>query len=77
MHWQDILAIVVPLMALMGWMYSRIDKKFELVFKELKSIREDLYKLDMRLSRLEAKFEERGYWESRLMNKTGTDLNLK
>ena len=39
-----------------------MDTKFEEVQKALHS-------LDMRLTRLEGRFDERGYWESR---KTGT-----
>ena len=84
MHWQDILTILVPLLALMGWCYNRIEKKaderfnkseerFKMIMDELKSTRKDLQSIDMRLSRLEAKFEERGYWESRLARKTGTE----
>lgn len=94
MNWQDILAILVPLISLIGWGYHRLDKrfesldkrfesidkkfdsidrKFELLMQELKAIREDIHKLDVRLTRLEGRFDERGYWESREWKKTGTE----
>ena len=76
MNWQEILIIVVPILSLMSWTYSRLDKRFDKIddkfiavngeFAEVKKI---LHSLDMRLTRLEGRFDERGYWESR---KTGT-----
>ncbi len=84
---QDILSIVIPIFGLLGWIYSRIDKKFDQVEKrfqhmdvrneqlvqkmteEFSEMKKILHSLDIRLTRLEGRFEERGYWESR---KTGT-----
>lgn len=73
MNWQEILVILVPILGLLGWVYNRIEKKFETVFQELKGIREGIHQLDMRLSRLEGRFDERGYWESREYHRTGTE----
>lgn len=80
MDWKEILSILVPIFALLGWIYLRIDKKFDIVDKkfdqvieELKCIRKDLNSIDMRLSRLEGRFEERGHWEAREWRKSGTD----
>ncbi len=60
MNWQDILAIVIPILSLMGWTYNRIDKKFEnmqknfeSVLSELKEVRKDIQSLDRRVSHLE------------------------
>jgi hypothetical protein len=80
MNWQEILVILVPILSLLAWTYARIDKKFELVDKkfeqltnkmvsEFEEVKKALHSLDMRLTRLEGRFDERGYWESR---KTGT-----
>lgn len=80
MNWQDILVILVPILGLMSWVYARIDKKFEQVDQKFENLEKKmdrkfdevikvLHSLDMRLTRLEGRFDERGYWESR---KTGT-----
>jgi F0F1-type ATP synthase membrane subunit b/b' len=80
MHWQDILAIVVPLFALITWVYTRTEKKADERYRELKEemkelrsedkdLRSILISIKDRLTRLEGRFDERGYWESR---RTGT-----
>lgn len=73
MNWTEVLTIVVPILGLMGWVYGRLDKRFNDVMQELKSLRHDVHNLDMRLTRLEGRFDERGYWESREWPKTGTE----
>lgn len=73
MNWQEILIILVPILSLLAWTYNRIDKKFESLEQKMdsgfKDLKDSLHSLDMRLTRLEGRFDERGYWESR---KTGT-----
>jgi hypothetical protein len=69
MNWQEILIILVPILGLLSWVYSRLEKQFDAVNKKLEDVRTVLHSLDMRLTRLEGRFDERGYWESR---KTGT-----
>ena len=73
MNWQDILVILVPILGLMSWVYARIEKKMEHLEQKMETKFDDvikvLHSLDMRLTRLEGRFDERGYWESR---KTGT-----
>jgi len=73
MHWQEILTILVPILGLMSWVYNRIEKKIEKTAAEtnarLDKIDTKLDNLNIRLTRLEGRFDERGYWESR---KTGT-----
>lgn len=73
MNWQEILTILVPLLSLMGWSYMRIDKKLDRLEEKMDDrfdeVGKSLHSLDMRLTRLEGRFDERGYWESR---KTGT-----
>ena len=41
--------------------------------QEFKEIKEELKQIDRRLTRLEGRFDERGYWESREYRKTGTE----
>ena len=69
MNWQEILIILVPILSLMSWTYSKLEKKFVKVEDDFKEVKQILHSLDMRLTRLEGRFDERGYWESR---KTGT-----
>lgn len=38
MNWQDILTIIVPLGAFMGWIYSRVDRKFDAVDKRFDAV---------------------------------------
>ncbi len=52
MNWQNILAVLVFCGAFMGWViYQEVQRK--------------LRSIDNRLTRLEGRFDERGYWESR------------
>ena len=77
LNWQLILTIVgsilIPIAAAIGWMISHFDKKIDDVrtglHSDINNIREDIKRLDCRLSRMEGRYEERGYWESR---NTGT-----
>jgi hypothetical protein len=73
MNWQEILTILVPLIGLMGWTFNRIDKKIDKLNcnmdDEFTEVKKMIHSIDMRLTRLEGRFDERGYWESR---KTGT-----
>lgn len=73
MNWQEIFTILVPLATFAIFTYQQMNKKFDMIFDELKSIRQDLHNLDMRLARLEGRFDERGYWESREIHRTGTE----
>jgi hypothetical protein len=66
MNWQEILTILGPILGLMGWVYHRIDKKLD-------KMTTMMLDMNMRLTRLEGRFEERGYWESRRWDKNGTE----
>lgn len=68
LHWQDILAILVPIITFLCWMLSRIEKKFEKVDERFEKVDQRFDKVDarltsleMRLTRLEGRFDERGY----------------
>lgn len=70
MNWQDILTILVPTFAFMGWIYHRIDKKFDRVFEELKDIRKDIQNLESRVSRIEGQLMgPPKYWEPKVIEK--------
>lgn len=62
MDWNSVLtiiiSIIVPMLGGFVWILSRMDRKFE-------DIQRDIRMIDNRLSRIEGRFEERGYWESR------------
>jgi hypothetical protein len=80
MDWKDILTILLPLLAMLGWVYKKIEIKVDKIHDrfdkiELRFIKVDekLDSMNMRLMRLEGRFEERGYWESRIIRKTGTE----
>lgn len=45
--------------------FKRINKEINDLKEENKIISKYLYNIDQRLNRLEGRFEERGYWESR------------
>lgn len=81
MNWQEILTILIPILGLMGWVYARIEKKLEGGFAEIKEelrlMRQDIHQLDMRLTRLEGRFDERGYWESQIKIIKDNDLKEK
>lgn len=46
---------------------------FSWLIHQNSKIKEEISSVKERLSRLEGRFEERGYWESREMRKTGTE----
>jgi len=73
MDWKEILTILVPILGMMAWVYNRIDKKFEKVEERFDKVDRKLDDLNMRLTRLEGRFDERGYWEAREFHKTGTE----
>lgn len=84
MNWQEILTLLIPIFALMGWTYKRIDKRFESadkrfesidkrfdkLFDELKEMRKEIQSLDSRIARIEGHLTGMGYhWESKVVEK--------
>lgn len=63
MDWQLILSIVIPLGAFMGWVYGRLDRKFDGITQEVKEMKTALTTLDSRLAKIEGKLEEREFQE--------------
>lgn len=88
MNWSLFLQITIPICGLIAWAWSRLDKKFDAqdkkfdiqdkkfdtLIENITDIKKDIRSIDSRLSRLEGRFEERTYWESR---QTGTDKNIQ
>lgn len=56
---------------------TRIEKKAEErhqeILRRLEFLETKVNGIEMRLTRLEARFDERGYWESREYHKTGIE----
>ena len=75
MEWKLALEILIPLFALMGWIYHRVDKKFDnadtlskSIINELKDIRKDLQNIDVRLARVEGRMDP-FYWHPEVREK--------
>jgi len=58
-------------MFIIGKMFQKID----LIEKDISVMKLNIHSIDMRLTKLEGRFEERGQWESRILRKTGTEEN--
>jgi len=81
MDWIQILAIVVPIVAFLGWMYNRIDKKFDRIDErfekmdsslkeEFKSINATLSQLKDRVLIIEVQMRSGPYhWEPKIVEK--------
>lgn len=69
MNIQEILTILVPTLALLGWVYSRIDKRFDSIMNELKEMRKDIQSLDTRVSRIEGFLAGPTHWEPKIIQK--------
>lgn len=63
--WADFLTIILPILSLLAYVYNRTDKKLDKIDRELHDI-------NIRFTRLEGRFDERGYWEAKESRKTGT-----
>ena len=69
MNWQEILTILVPLFAFLGWIYNRIDKKIDRVEISLKDLNEKVHGLDTRISRIEGQLNLVHYCEPKVLHK--------
>jgi predicted nucleic acid-binding Zn-ribbon protein len=89
MEWKDALLIdfcmIVFVFGLMGYITSRdrrrrveeridrVEEKMHRLSEDLNSLCRDVKNVERRLVRLEARFEERGCWESREFKNTVTE----
>ena len=80
MNWQEILIILVPMLGFMGWVYGRIDKKFdkmeqqidqrfEKVDQRFDKIEEKISRLDSRVARIEGHLVGMHHWEPKVIQK--------
>jgi hypothetical protein len=60
MDWKEILTIILPCFAFLGWIYNRLDKRFDKIDKQFEKvdyrfvkIEEKLQNLDLRVARIE------------------------
>jgi hypothetical protein len=65
MDWTIFTQVTLPMIGGFAWMIIRMDKKFDKIDEKFERIQKTLEDLNNRMSRLEGRFEERGYWESR------------
>lgn len=56
--WQNILTIVVPLGAFLGWIYNRLDKKFDKIDKRFDKVDERFEKVDQRFENVDKRFDK-------------------
>lgn len=68
MEWKLALEILIPLFTLMGWIFHRINKKFEFILDELKDIRRDLRMIEVRLAKIEGRMES-FHWNPEIKEK--------
>lgn len=62
-----VLSLTVIMASMFRFMWSRIDKRFDIVFQELKDIKISIQDLNTRVSRLETQDEERFRNEIKLL----------
>ena len=53
--------------------FEKVYQEFDKVYQEIKDVKKDTSRINERLTRLEGRFDERGYWESREWHRTGTE----
>jgi hypothetical protein len=75
LNWQDLLAIIVPLGALIGWMWTRLDKKFDKIDKNFEKIDEKLEKMDTNIQGLDRRISHIEGYLMGAWRKTGTTEN--
>lgn len=52
---------------------GELRKDMQDIKDKMETMQKDIKNIDIRLSKLEGRFEERGYWQSRESYKTGTE----
>lgn len=79
-----ILSIVIPLGAFMKWVLNevrqslrdfefRISKELNEIKTDIKEVKTEVSQYKDRMTKLEGRFEERGYWESRIYHQKEYD----
>lgn len=58
MDWQLIISILAPMGAMLGWVYSRIDRRFEQVDKRFEQVDKRFDKIDERFEKVDERFEK-------------------
>ncbi len=68
----SVLTLIISITKVLGKQFGKIEKRFDKIDKkfdnftlDLKEIQKDLRNLDVRMSRLEGGFTERGNWASK------------
>jgi len=74
MDWTQVFAIVVPIVAFSGWIYNRIDKKFDKIEKEIKeefkNVNASINQIKDRVLTIEVQMRSGPYhWEPKIIEK--------
>lgn len=59
MDWTTFLQNTVPVITVLIWIWSRIDKKFDAVMDEIKEMKKDINAINVQIGKLETRVEER------------------
>ena len=55
-------SILIPMFTFLGWIYSRIDKRFDKIDDRFNRVEEKISNLDTRISRIEGVLSVRENW---------------
>jgi hypothetical protein len=69
MNWQEILAIVVPLIGLMGWFHHNLMSEIKELRKDVKALDLRIQGVENRMSRIEGVLYGPYHWEPALKKK--------
>src|SRR5438309_1382781 len=65
----DAISTIAIISGFLWWVRSSLSKLIQNQEKKIEEIQKDIKSIDQRLNKLEGRFEERGYWESRFDNR--------
>ena len=76
MDWVEISTILGPFLVITGWLYNRlekrfdrIDKQFEKIDESISNLRKDIQSLETRVARIEGQLAGPPRWEPRIKEK--------
>lgn len=58
MNYAEILTILIPMMTFLGWVYLRIDKKFEKIDEKFEKMEQKFEKIDEKFEKIDEKFDQ-------------------
>lgn len=76
MNWQEIFAVVAPLLLCMGWLYTRLERKLETISGEIREIKGSISSIESRYARMEGKLEEKEFQEWKQTRQSDTSSQV-